>query len=187
MTGWMFVFGTLCGLAAMTFPKLVLRLRANLADDNPSPEGTRAHTETEFTFVANGSFQQVIPLFGADKERLWAPGWNPQFVHPIPSADREGMVFTTAHEYGKAVWANTLFDERNGRIQYAYVIPGEMVTVIHLKLTPQGAQTRVKAKYDRTALSPEADAHVRHMAARDRKSGPEWAQQVNAYLLSVRH
>ncbi len=145
-------------------------------------EGTRVHTEEEFVFIADGSFEQVIPLFGADKERLWTPGWNPQFVHPLPSTDQEGMVFTTLHDYGKAVWVNTLLDEKNGRIQYVYVVPGEMLTVIHLKVTPQGNRTKVEVKYDRTALTPESDAHVRHMADGDRKSGQEWEQQVNGYL-----
>ena len=111
-----------------------------------------------------------------------SPGWNPRFVYPVPAVDKEGMVFTTAHDHLSAVWVNAIFDEKNGRIAYVYVIPDAMATVIRLKLTPQGEQTRVEVEYDRTALSPEADEHVRHMAETDRKSGPEWEKQVNEYL-----
>ena len=92
------------------------------------------------------------------------------------------MVFTVAHQHFRAVWVNTAFDLKNGRIQYVYTIPDALVTVITLNLTPQGQQTRVEVEYDRTALSAEADGHVRHMAEGDRKSGPEWEQQVNQFL-----
>jgi len=54
--------------------------------------------------------------------------------------------------------------------------------VITLQLTPEGERTQVEVEYDRTSLSAQADAHVRHLADGDRQSGPEWEQQVNAYL-----
>jgi hypothetical protein len=128
---------------------------------------------------------EVAPLFGAEKERVWAPGWDPQFIHPVPTADREGMVFTVKHDHLKAAWVNTAFDLRAGRMQYVYVIPDALVTVITIQLTPQGNQTRVDVAYDRTALSAEADAHVRHMAEGDRSSGPDWEKQINGYLATA--
>jgi hypothetical protein len=81
---------------------------------------------------------------------------------------------------------NTQFDLKNGRIQYVYVIPDALVTVITLQLKPDGDQTHVEVAYDRTALSAEADSHVHHMAEGDRNSGPEWEKQVNDYLGSSR-
>jgi hypothetical protein len=179
-----FVIGLLCGAVVMALPRVLAHVRGALHNSHraSAPEGSRTHTEERFAFTANGPMDKVAPLFGADRERVWAPGWNPQFLHPVPAADQEGMVFTVAHDHVKAAWVNTLFDLKAGRIQYAYVIPDALVTVIDLKLTPQGSQTRVEVEYDRTALSAEADAHVQHMAEGDRRSGPEWEQQVNAYL-----
>ena len=130
--------------------------------------------------------EQVGPLFGAEKERLWAPNWEPQFVYPLPAGDLEGMVFRVAHGHLNSVWVNTEFDLKNGRVGYAYVIPDALVTLIRLKLTPMGNQTRVKVVYERTALCEEADAHVRQMSERDRASGPEWEKQVNGYLGKLR-
>jgi hypothetical protein len=82
----------------------------------------------------------------------------------------------------RAAWVNTQFDEKNGRIQYVYMIPDALVTVITLQLTAEGQETKVEVEYDRTALSSEADAHVKHLADGDRTSGPEWEKQVNDYL-----
>ena len=147
--------------------------------------GGRAHTEETFSFVANGPMERVAPLFGADKERMWAPGWSPEFIYPVPAADKEGMVFTVAHDHRHAAWVNTEFDLKNGRIQYAYVIPDALVTVITIRLTPRGDKTNVEVAYDRTALSAKADAHVQHLSEGDGKSGPEWAAQVNGWLEKI--
>ncbi|MGB7846081.1 MAG: hypothetical protein WBL63_10725 [Candidatus Acidiferrum sp.] len=169
----------------MALPKVAALLRSALHGMQGgaiSRGRERAHTEEKFAFTAQGPMNEVAPLFGADKERLWAPGWNPQFIHPLPATDQQGMVFTVAHDHLNAAWVNTEFDTRNGRMQYAYVIPDTLVTVITLQLTPLGNQTRVEVAYDRTALSAEAQAHVRHMAEGDRKAGPEWEKQVNEYL-----
>lgn len=169
----------------MAWPKVAAHIRGALHGVHEGQPGTntgRAHTEEKFAFTANGSMEQVAPLFGADKERVWAPHWDPQFIHPQPASDEEGMVFAVAHQHLRSAWVNTAFDMKSGRIQYVYMIPDELVTVITLNLRPQGQQTKVEVEYDRTALSPDADTHVRHMAEGDRKSAPEWEQQVNGYL-----
>lgn len=147
-----------------------------------SSGNVRVHTTETFAFTANAPMEKVAPLFGAEKERVWAASWNPKFIHPLPAADEEGMVFTVAHGHMEAAWVNTEFDTKNGRIQYVYMIPGAMVTVITLRLAPQNNQTRVEVEYTRTALSADADEHVRDMADGDRKAGAEWEEHVNEYL-----
>lgn len=180
---WLFAMGLACGVAVMALPKAGTHLHAVLHGGHGGhPSGGLAHTEERFAFTANAPMEQVAPLFGADKERVWAPGWDPRFVHPLPAADEEGMVFTVGHDHLKSVWVNTEFDEKSGRIQYVYMIPGVLVTVITLQLTPDSRKTKVEVEYNRTALSTEANAHVVHMAEGDRTSGPEWEKQVNGYL-----
>ena len=181
----LFVLGAVCGAAVMALPGAVAHLHAALHGAHRGSEtsgNVRVHTKEKFVFTANAPMEQVVPLLGADKERVWAPGWDPQFVHPLPAADVLGMVFVVAHSHRKSVWVNTEFDVEKGRIQYVYVIPDALVTLITLQLTPEGDKTRVEVGYERTALSAEADAHVRHMAEGDRTSGPDWEKQVNEYL-----
>jgi hypothetical protein len=182
---WFFVLGAVCGVVLMARPRAAAPLHAALNAGHggeAGPDGSRVYTEEKFAFTANGPMEQVAPLFGAGKERVWAENWNPEFVHPVPAADEKGMVFTVAHDHLHATWVNTEFDVKNGRIQYVYMIPDALVTVITLELTAEGEKTQVEVEYDRTALSAEADGHVRHMAERDRRSGPEWEKQVNGWL-----
>lgn len=142
----------------------------------------RLHTREQFSFVANAPFEVAWPLFGAHRERVWAPDWQPRFIWPEKACDQEGMVFKVSHGDRHAVWVNTAFDPAARRIQYVYVIPDVVVTVITLKLTAQGASTSIDVIYERTALSQTASAAVTEMAARDRIAGKEWSTQINAHL-----
>jgi hypothetical protein len=143
---------------------------------------SRTRSEEEFAFTAGAPEVDVFPLFGANKERVWAPGWDPGFVHPDPAADERGMVFTVKRNGHEEVWVNTEFDPENGRIQYASVVPGAMVTVVTIRLLAQNDETRVEVKYERTALSVAGAEHVRNLAAKDALAGPEWENGINAYL-----
>ena len=140
------------------------------------------HTHEQFEFIANAPLDVVWPLFGADGERAWAPGWNPMFIWPATATDKEGMVFRVAREDRDAVWVNTAFDRAANRIQYVYVISDIVVTVITLKLRQTGQATHVAVIYERTALAEAAGEVVSQMAAGDRAAGPQWGAQINAFL-----
>ena len=148
-----------------------------------TPASVLAHTHNEFAFVAKARYEQAFPLFGAWEEKKWAEGWEPQFVYPSPPSDQLGMVFTVAHGGMKSVWTNTAFDPAGGHVQYVYVIPDALVTLIDIHLTKTGGnETQVSVVYERTALSAEANDHVAHLAKGDAKSRPEWETAINGYL-----
>jgi hypothetical protein len=152
-----------------------------------APDSGLAHTRVEFHFVADGSFEQVAPLFGANEERTWAVDWNPQFIYPMPAHDQAGMVFRVEHGDHSAIWINTAFDLAGGHIQYSYVLSKAMATLIDIQLTRDAAQkTGVTVVYERTALIPEANEHVQHFAKGDARAEKEWADAINGYLAKAR-
>jgi hypothetical protein len=163
-------------LAAAASAGLLGSARAEPAD------GGRARSVVTFAFDAAGPMSDVMPLFGADRERVWADGWDPQFVFPSPAADRPGMVFRVAHGHVEATWVNTQLDFARGAVQYVYVVPGAMTSLITIHASPRGAGTHVEVTYERTALDPAANDHVMRMADGDKSAGPDWARQINAYL-----
>jgi hypothetical protein len=140
------------------------------------------HTREQFSLVANAPFPIAWPLFGANNERAWAPDWEPLFLWPEKAFDQEGMVFRVGHGQKTATWVNTAFDRMARRIQYVYVIPDVVVTVITLKLTPNRRSTTVDVVYERTALADAANEVVKDMAARDRIAGPDWSRQISGSL-----
>jgi hypothetical protein len=159
------------------------------SDMTPAPARShreRAHSERSFEFLAEAPLSEVAPLFGAHRERAWAPSWDPCFIWPSPAEDRPGMVFTVSGVHGTAIWINTCFELQNGRVQYAYVLENAMTTLVTLSLTPRGEHTHVAVSYERTALQPRADAWVTRMAEQDARAGDEWSAQINAYLRAER-
>jgi hypothetical protein len=181
--------GFIIGIGVAMAPRFLTHIHLALLSSKLRAEGRaeqRIHTEETFEFTVAAPPDNVAPLFGADKERAWAPGWDPQFIWPSTAMDREGMVFTVAHGDKNVVWVSTLFDPRTGHCQYVYVIPDVVVTVIALQWNPQGTNTHVTVKYDRTALSVAANPIVQGMAEQDAKSGPKWQEQLQNYLKSAR-
>lgn len=140
------------------------------------------HTREQFSLLANAPFDIAWPLFGAHHERAWAPDWDPVFLWPNQEFDQEGMVFEVRHGDKSTVWVNTAFDRVAGRIQYVYVIPDVVITVITLQLEPDGGATLVDVVYERTALLHTANSTVKEMALLDRIAGQEWSRQINGHL-----
>jgi hypothetical protein len=174
-----FLLGGLVGAATVSLPRFFVHPGDG---EQPVPGAALAHAEVTFGFTADAAIARVAPLFGADRERLWAPGWAPRFLRPATAADQEGMVFTVPHGHAQAVWVNTRLDLAAGNVQYVYVLPEVVATMITLRLTPLGERTRVEVTYQRTALDARANGRVLQMSAADRVAGPEWEQQINDYL-----
>ena len=179
---WLLAIGAVIGAVLTMLPKAVAHLHSAFAAAPSRSDVQRPHFESKFSFNAHAPIGQIGPLFGAEKEKLWAPHWNPEFIYPKAASDQQGMVFAVRHAHLRSTWVNTDFDLQNGHVQYVYVIPDTLVTVITLKLRPDGNQTQVEVQYDRTSLSAASDSHVQNLAEQDRKSGPEWESQINDYL-----
>jgi hypothetical protein len=166
-------------------PSLLVLLGAVVAAA-PRPAGPpepALHVRHDFTLTVPAPYARTFPLFGADRERVWSPGWAPVFVYPDPAADTAGMVFTVSHEHLRSVWVNTAFDAGTGHVQYVSVIAGALVTVIdmHVRALDAG-HTGVTVSYERTALAPEAAEHVRALGDRDAASGPAWQEALSRYV-----
>ena len=141
------------------------------------------HVSNTFEFDVKEPLPQVAPLFGAHRERVWAEGWEPQFVYPQPAADQKGSVFQVSRGAHKSTWITTIFDPEKGHIQYAYFVPDAMAVLIeiHLSVAPLSG-THVQVRYDRTALSPELNEHIRRQGEQDAKSAEEWRTSIEGYF-----
>jgi hypothetical protein len=166
----------------MMFVPAALAQRSETTVADPSP--SMAHVSNSFSFTVDAPLKDAAPLFGPEGERAWAgEDWQPQFVFPTPPRDVEGSVFTLRHGEHTAVWVNTLFDLTAGRMQYVYVLGDLLVTKIDVRLHAIDAtHTRVEVTYARTALRPEANAHVAAMGKNDSEQGKVWEDAIRGYL-----
>ena len=81
---------------------------------------------------------------------------------------------------------NTQLDLRNGVIQYVYVIPGALATVITLKLTPRGGQTHVKPEgREFTPIHLRLVRNIGGLALHDLEKAWKGAHPIKAEILRV--
>ena len=150
-----------------------------------SDSGPVAHVRNEFEFTVQAPYRVMAPLFGPEGERAWGgDAWDPHFLYPQPAQDTQGAVFTVKHGHGhQAYWVNTAFDLDARHVQYVYVVPGVIATLIDIHFSEiDPTNTKVNVAYERTALNPEANEHVHHAGNSDRNSGKEWSDAINSYL-----
>ena len=164
----------LCGAAVVG---LALQTGARPVD------GEVAHVRTEFHFTLDIPYASAAPLFGADAERKWSEGWYPRFLYPVPPADQEGAIFRVDHSAShSSVWINTVFDLPAGRVQYVYILNQAVITRIDIHLTRNGSdKTGVNVVYERTALDPAFNEHVRSLAQSDAAGAKDWKPAIEAY------
>ena len=166
-------------VVAMAFLALLYHRHHRSAANGPV-----VHVRNEFEFTAHAPYQVVAPLFGPEGERGWADGhWDPHFLYPQPARDVQGAVFTIRHGHRQAYWINTSFDLEARHFQYVYVIPEAMVVLIDVRFSEIDKEnTKVNVAYERTALNPAANEHVKEQGNADRESGKEWGIAINNYL-----
>jgi len=169
-------------LLRASFLCLFVFLHCVMYAENHNPPSV-VHRRTEFAFTVSAPYEIAAPLFGADKERVWAEGWNPQFVHPQPPRDEAGAVFLV--DAGSSnVWINTVYDLELGHVQYVYFAAGgTIVTLIDIRiqrLTPN--TTKATVVYERTAVQSEANDKVNKLADDDKTKGDDWELAIRAYL-----
>ena len=144
-----------------------------------------SHRQQNFILHLNGSMSEVAPMFGPVREAEWAPDWNPKFVHPSIASQAEGAVFTTnTHGGPERIWIMTVYDEKEGRIEYVVVTPGVTANEIKIRISSQrNDRSQATVSYRKTALSAEGRTEVEKLdAAWSEQQRNHWETAINGVL-----
>jgi hypothetical protein len=104
------------------------------------------------SFHLDAPRSQVFPLFTAQGERAWAPGWNPEI---LSGAEERGSAFRTQNEHGQeTIWIVTEYKPLEGRVSYARAALGSNIGLVDVVCTESVAGgTDVSVRYTLAALS----------------------------------
>lgn len=140
-----------------------------------APEPLQQQTQS-FTITLKGSVADVTPFFGPVREAEWAPSWRPRFLHPTQGGQCEGAVFTSTSSNGaERLWLLTVYDVKEGRVEYVFITPGFTANEIKIRVVPDGnGQSKATITYRHSALAPEGNAEVE-------KLNPDWAEQQRVH------
>lgn len=99
---------------------------------------------------------EALPLFTAQGERRWVPGWEPEILSGDGGA---GSVFVTRMNAVETVWVVADYDAERGVARYARQVAGVHAGLVEVRCLPLAAdRCAVRVRYRLTPLSESAVA-----------------------------
>jgi hypothetical protein len=112
-----------------------------------SPPATQART-----FHLDAPLARVFPLFTAEGERAWAPGWEPRILSG--TGERGSAFITRGHNNELVTWIVTQYRPSEGRASYARLVQDSNIGLVDVSCTERpGGGTDVEVRYTLTGVS----------------------------------
>ena len=112
-------------------------------------------------FHLNAPVERVFPLFTAEGERAWAPGWQPRILSG--SRERGSAFMTSTHDGSTVTWIVTDYRPAEGRVSYARLVQDSNIGIVDVVCTTAaGGGTDVSVRYTLTAVSESGKSFVAH-------------------------
>lgn len=119
----------------------------------------RAHVRRSGLVRVAAPIETAFPLFTPLGEKVWAPGWDPEFHHPADGTPVAGMAFSTTNPDGPPThWVLIDWDPERHAVRYARMTPGLRVGTVEVACRIDGpAATAAQITYDLTAIDDAGD------------------------------
>ena len=135
------------------------------------------------SFHLDAPRERVFPLFTAQGEREWAPGWEPLM---LSGAAERGSAFQTHNHHGQeTTWIVIEYEPSEGRASYARLAQGLNIGLVDVVCTEaEGGGTDVSVAYTLTALNAEAEMFVENFLEPQQyaRMMDEWQAATSATL-----
>ena len=148
---------------------------------------SRVHGSRHHSFELDAPLADVLPLFTAEGERAWVPGWAPEI---LSGHGERGSAFLTRSPDGMpTTWICCCYDLGAGKASYARLANGSNIGLVDVDcqaMTP--TRTRVGVTYTLTAVSEDGDGYVRDFLVEEtyRASIESWKTLIDARFANSR-
>lgn len=123
------------------------------------PRPAPRHVERTGAFTLPLAVADAFPLFSPEGERIWADGWDPEYLHPSHPSVAAGTVFRTAVGGEETLWLVLDYDADAGVVSYGRFVPGSRIGTVRVKCRALDAtHTHVTVTYALTAVSAAGTA-----------------------------
>ena len=125
----------------------------------------------------------AFEFFTPEGERLWVPGWEPEYLHPADGGLAQGLAFRTLHGGEMTLWLVSRYDRAAGALEYVRVTPGSRMGTVSVQLSAAagGDTTVASISYRLTSLSPEGDRALESFATGFTEMLAEWERRIDTY------
>jgi hypothetical protein len=144
-----------------------------------------AHLELSGLVGVAASPADAFRFFTPEGERLWVPGWDPEYLHPPDGRLAEGLAFRTLHGGEMTFWLVTRCDRAAGALEYVRLTPDSRMGTVSVTLSAVGERaTEATVTYRLTSISPAGDRTLAAFEADFPGMLAEWETRIG-YALKV--
>ena len=125
----------------------------------------------------------AFQFFTPEGERLWVPGWEPEYLHPPDGTLAAGLAFRTLHGGELTLWLVSRCDRAAGALEYVRVTPGSRIGTVSVQLSAAagGDATVATICYRLTSLSAAGDRALETFASGFAGMLAEWERRIDTY------
>jgi len=115
------------------------------------------------SFELDQPAKELFPLFSAEGEKLWVPGWDYENLMGGTNLHEDYIFVTKGHDHAAsdAIWLVKRYEPEEYLVQFYKVEPGEKIGVIEVKCFERNdSHTKVQVTYEYIGLSARGNAFV---------------------------
>lgn len=121
------------------------------------------------TVIHTASFEirqpakELFPLFSAEGEKLWVPGWDYENIMGGTDLHEDYVFVTRSHDHAAsdAIWMVKKYEPEDYLVQFYKVEPGEKIGVIEVRCVElDESHTKVQVTYEYIGLSDAGNSFV---------------------------
>ena len=138
------------------------------------------------SFQIDQPVDMLFPLFSAEGEKLWVPGWDYENIMGTNDLHEDYIFLTRNHDHAanKAIWLVKRYQPEIYLVEFYKVEPDEKVGVITVKCSElSGVKTNVCVTYEYIATSEKGNEFVGNFTSQEYdKFIGEWQHLLEAYF-----
>ena len=139
-------------------------------------------------FKISQPIEVLFPLFSAEGEKLWVPGWDYENVMGSNDLHEDYIFLTQNHDHAssKAIWLVKRYDPNAHFIQFYKVEPDDKVGIISVQcLQIDESETEVEVTYHYIRISEKGDEFIKQFTSEEyTKFIGEWEKLLLIYFES---
>lgn len=130
----------------------------------------------------------LFPLFSAEGEKLWVPGWNYENIMGSSDLHEDYVFLTKSHDHAStgAIWIVKQYKPESYYVQFYKIEPEDKVGIITVQCSKKNkSMTKVEVSYEYIGLGKKGDAFIKSFTSDKYKEFiAEWNNLLESYFES---
>ena len=139
-------------------------------------------------FKSNQPIDNLFPLFSAEGEKLWVPGWDYENVMGSTDLHEDYIFLTQNHDHAssKAIWLVKRYEPDKYYIQFYKIEPNDKVGIISVQCLPiDDYVTEVEVSYHYIGIDEKGDEFIKKFTSEEyTRFIDEWERLLLKYFES---